>query len=109
MEKSGIKLLIHVISIFTAQATASFQSEHVAVFPTKVCLQLKIREVRQKMMAQSAAIEKSVEATVSSSSDVTQGGDNSSGNMASSSGEHQENISSGSIHMESQRQDPQGQ
>ena len=32
-------------------ATALFQSKHCAVFPSKVCLQLKIREVRQKMMA----------------------------------------------------------
>lgn len=35
-----------------------FQAEHASIFPTKVCLQLKIREVRQKMMAQSAAVEK---------------------------------------------------
>ena len=35
------------------QATASFQTKHVEVFPNKVCLQLKIREVRQKMMATS--------------------------------------------------------
>ncbi|KAJ8313334.1 hypothetical protein KUTeg_009120 [Tegillarca granosa] len=40
------------------QATAVFQAEHASIFPTKVCLQLKIREVRQKMMAQSAAVEK---------------------------------------------------
>ena len=43
--------------MFTAQATAAFQSKYVDVFPTKSCLQLKIREVRQKMMAQSAAQE----------------------------------------------------
>ena len=28
-------------------------TKHVEVFPNKVCLQLKIREVRQKMMASS--------------------------------------------------------
>ena len=33
------------------KATSDFQSKHTEVFPTKVCLQLKIREVRQKMMA----------------------------------------------------------
>lgn len=36
------------------QATAQFQSKHSLVFPSKVCLQLKIREVRQKMMATSS-------------------------------------------------------
>ena len=35
-----------------AQATSAFQAKYHEVFPTKVCLQLKIREVRQKMMAQ---------------------------------------------------------
>nr|XP_023665706.1 protein capicua homolog isoform X2 [Paramormyrops kingsleyae] len=34
----------------TAQATAAFQARYVEIFPTKVCLQLKIREVRQKIM-----------------------------------------------------------
>ena len=33
------------------KATSNFHSKHSDVFPTKVCLQLKIREVRQKMMA----------------------------------------------------------
>ena len=37
----------------TNQATSSFQAKHSEVFPTKLCLQLKIREVRQKMMAAS--------------------------------------------------------
>ncbi|CAG9759331.1 unnamed protein product [Ceutorhynchus assimilis] len=37
----------------TAQATSKFQSDHVNIFPTKGSLQLKIREVRQKLMAQS--------------------------------------------------------
>ncbi|KAK3107505.1 hypothetical protein FSP39_016100 [Pinctada imbricata] len=65
----------------SAQATASFQSEHVAVFPTKVCLQLKIREVRQKMMAQSAAIEKSAEVILPPGGESGQllGADNSGG------------------------------
>lgn len=47
--------------IVPAQATAGFQSKHQDIFPTKVCLQLKIREVRQKMMAQSAAATKDFE------------------------------------------------
>uniref|UniRef100_A0A8D0HMR6 Protein capicua homolog-like C-terminal tri-helical domain-containing protein n=1 Tax=Sphenodon punctatus TaxID=8508 RepID=A0A8D0HMR6_SPHPU len=34
----------------TAQATAAFQARYSDIFPTKVCLQLKIREVRQKIM-----------------------------------------------------------
>lgn len=34
----------------SAQATASFQARYPDTFPTKVCLQLKIREVRQKIM-----------------------------------------------------------
>ena len=38
----------------TAQATVAFQTKHHDIFPNKMCLQLKIREVRQKMMAQSA-------------------------------------------------------
>lgn len=33
-----------------AQATAAFQTRYSDTFPTKVCLQLKIREVRQKIM-----------------------------------------------------------
>ena len=36
------------------QATAQFQTKHSQLFPNKVCLQLKIREVRQKMMAGSS-------------------------------------------------------
>ena len=32
-------------------ATSQFQSKHSSLFPTKVCLQLKIREVRQKLMS----------------------------------------------------------
>ncbi|CAI9580437.1 unnamed protein product [Staurois parvus] len=34
----------------SSQATAAFQSRYSDIFPTKVCLQLKIREVRQKIM-----------------------------------------------------------
>uniref|UniRef100_A0A1A8N060 Capicua homolog a n=1 Tax=Nothobranchius pienaari TaxID=704102 RepID=A0A1A8N060_9TELE len=34
----------------SAQDTAAFQARHSDTFPTKVCLQLKIREVRQKIM-----------------------------------------------------------
>ena len=36
------------------QATSQFQTKHCELFPSKVCLQLKIREVRQKMMANSS-------------------------------------------------------
>ncbi|XP_055958697.1 protein capicua homolog isoform X1 [Patella vulgata] len=45
----------------TGQNTATFQSQHSDIFPNKTCLQLKIREVRQKMMAQSAAAMKDFE------------------------------------------------
>ncbi|MEQ2211614.1 hypothetical protein XENOCAPTIV_009362, partial [Xenoophorus captivus] len=34
----------------SAPATAAFQARYSETFPTKVCLQLKIREVRQKIM-----------------------------------------------------------
>lgn len=37
----------------TTQATTHFQATHIEIFPTKMALQLKIREVRQKLMAQS--------------------------------------------------------
>ncbi|XP_026735317.1 putative transcription factor capicua isoform X3 [Trichoplusia ni] len=37
----------------TTQATTHFQATHMDIFPTKMALQLKIREVRQKLMAQS--------------------------------------------------------
>lgn len=37
----------------TTQATTNFQATHMDIFPTKTSLQLKIREVRQKLMAQS--------------------------------------------------------
>ncbi|BFZ13766.1 hypothetical protein BsWGS_16805 [Bradybaena similaris] len=35
----------------TSQATMQFQNKYSEIFPSKTCLQLKIREVRQKMMA----------------------------------------------------------
>ncbi|XP_061616218.1 protein capicua homolog isoform X2 [Phyllopteryx taeniolatus] len=38
----------------SAQATAAFQARYADTFPTKVCLQLKIREVRQKIMQAAA-------------------------------------------------------
>lgn len=37
----------------STQSTSAFQSMHADIFPTKSSLQLKIREVRQKVMAQS--------------------------------------------------------
>jgi len=37
------------------QSTALFQHKHSDIFPNKVCLQLKIREVRQKMMASNSS------------------------------------------------------
>lgn len=45
---------LHSVLLFLppspAQATAAFQARYLDTFPTKVCLQLKIREVRQKIM-----------------------------------------------------------
>lgn len=38
----------------SAQATSNFQAQHMDIFPSKATLQLKIREVRQKLMAQSS-------------------------------------------------------
>ncbi|XP_060760821.1 protein capicua homolog isoform X3 [Neoarius graeffei] len=46
----------------SAQATVAFQARYSDTFPTKVCLQLKIREVRQKIMQ--TATPGSSEATV---------------------------------------------
>lgn len=40
--------------LLPAQATAAFQTRYSDIFPTKVCLQLKIREVRQKIMQTAA-------------------------------------------------------
>lgn len=39
-----------LLTVSPAQATAAFQARYSDTFPTKVCLQLKIREVRQKIM-----------------------------------------------------------
>nr|XP_055065830.1 protein capicua homolog isoform X2 [Misgurnus anguillicaudatus] len=41
----------------SAQATSAFQARYADIFPTKVCLQLKIREVRQKIMQTAAPSE----------------------------------------------------
>lgn len=38
------------LCVRAAQATAAFQARYSDIFPTKLCLQLKIREVRQKIM-----------------------------------------------------------
>lgn len=45
------------IFLSVAQATAAFQARYADIFPTKVCLQLKIREVRQKIMQTAAPTE----------------------------------------------------
>nr|XP_032820229.1 protein capicua homolog [Petromyzon marinus] len=43
--------LFHEHGFFpSAHATSAFQLKHAEIFPTKSCLQLKIREVRQKIM-----------------------------------------------------------
>lgn len=47
-------IFIVFFSFFTAQATAAFQTRYSDIFPTKLCLQLKIREVRQKIMQTAA-------------------------------------------------------
>lgn len=39
-----------IVLLSPAQATAAFQARYADIFPSKVCLQLKIREVRQKIM-----------------------------------------------------------
>jgi hypothetical protein len=41
--------------LFTAKATQEFQKKYIKVFPSKNTLQLKIREVRQKLMADTGA------------------------------------------------------
>lgn len=46
---SRLQILYHLF-LLPAQATAAFQTRYSDIFPTKVCLQLKIREVRQKIM-----------------------------------------------------------
>ncbi|XP_059411721.1 protein capicua homolog isoform X2 [Carassius carassius] len=52
----------------SAQATAAFQARHSDTFPSKVCLQLKIREVRQKIM-QNAGSSENMGGVASGSSD----------------------------------------
>lgn len=63
----------HLLS--TAQATAAFQTRYSDIFPTKVCLQLKIREVRQKIMQTAAPSDISI-----------LGGSDSAGSIAGPSG-----------------------
>lgn len=47
--------LFHEHTLFpSAQATSNFQASHTDIFPNKSSLQLKIREVRQKLMAQNS-------------------------------------------------------
>uniref|UniRef100_A0AAX7SEG5 Protein capicua homolog n=1 Tax=Astatotilapia calliptera TaxID=8154 RepID=A0AAX7SEG5_ASTCA len=59
----------------SAQATAAFQTRYSDIFPTKVCLQLKIREVRQKIMQTAAPSDISI-----------LGGSDSAGSIAGPSG-----------------------
>lgn len=40
----------------SAQATSAFQAKHADIFNTRTCLQLKIREVRQKLMSQNNSV-----------------------------------------------------
>ena len=56
------------VMLFAAQATSAFQAAHQDIFPTKACLQLKIREVRQKMMAQTTMDEVEEDAVVATTS-----------------------------------------
>lgn len=42
--------LYSLLFFLSAQATVAFQARYSDTFPNKVCLQLKIREVRQKIM-----------------------------------------------------------
>ncbi|XP_028141757.1 putative transcription factor capicua isoform X1 [Diabrotica virgifera virgifera] len=53
--------LFHEQSFFpSSQATSTFQAQHSDIFPNKASLQLKIREVRQKIMAQNSLTPSSV-------------------------------------------------
>ncbi|XP_071036974.1 protein capicua homolog [Parasteatoda tepidariorum] len=53
--RSLVMQLLKDVGLFpTAQETAQFQHVHQEAFPTKNTLQLKIREVRQKLMAQNS-------------------------------------------------------
>lgn len=49
-ESHGDLTTFLTIFLSPAQATAAFQARYADIFPSKVCLQLKIREVRQKIM-----------------------------------------------------------
>ncbi|XP_030641485.1 protein capicua homolog [Chanos chanos] len=53
----------------SAQATAAFQARYAEIFPTKVCLQLKIREVRQKIMQTATPTETATQGSVLGASD----------------------------------------
>ena len=54
MRRHLVMQLLQEESLFPSnKATSDFHFKHSDVFPTKGCLQLKIREVRQKMMARS--------------------------------------------------------
>lgn len=55
----------------TSAATSTFQSEHSEIFPSKTSLQLKIREVRQKLMAQNNAAGGPLNSPLPSGSDST--------------------------------------
>ena len=51
--------LFHEEGLFPSnQSTAVFQTKHADMFPNKLCLQLKIREVRQKLMAANSSLAK---------------------------------------------------
>lgn len=67
----------------STQATSLFQALHQDIFPTKSCLQLKIREVRQKMMAQSTTPASGNSVATSS---VSSGSNNASSNASGFSG-----------------------
>ena len=69
------------LCFFLAPATAHFANRHADIFPTKTCLQLKIREVRQKIMAESKVHDGTVSSTtgqLASVSDATNERDTSS-------------------------------
>ncbi|XP_039232476.1 putative transcription factor capicua isoform X9 [Drosophila yakuba] len=78
----------------TAQATMAFQSKHSDVFPRKQDLQLKIREVRQKLLGQASCTPHSAGPNTpsdSNSSSTTLSASSTSLNMqATSAGGHQQ-------------------
>ncbi|KAH3692465.1 hypothetical protein DPMN_194306 [Dreissena polymorpha] len=69
----------------SAQATSAFQAKYSDIFPTKNILQLKIREVRQKMM-QNAAQESSQQGDESNNNNSS----NSNNNDGPSSNQHED-------------------